>query len=341
MTSVENGIVTKAVRFVVDRTLLWAFVGFLFIACWMGWDHGRQESWVWGVVAICAILLEVGSIHKFFEAKATRQWTVAASAAALWVVAFAYSFVQSLAVASGTANEAALKRVDTVAAKVQVEQAVDSTQIAKNKAQAKVDHLISLSWKPVPSIDGIEIRTELAADSIVTKLQGDRLFARSKRCTDTSLPDSRELCGKIALAVAAKSDVAERAKLAAELKVAEADLVKATQTHVDAVMKSQNTKSTSKASGFQQVAGRWFGVDAETVNDGVATQRTVTLNIALTLTALLLFGGAVGSTGIVPPARRNEDESIARPAPSPAPVNDNADVWRAIRSAINQPAKAS
>lgn len=329
MSSIENGYVTRAVKFVVDRTLLWAFVGFLFIACWMGWDHGRQESWVWGVVAICAILLEVGSIHKFFEAKEARQWTVAGSAAALWIVAFSYSFVQSLAVASGTADEAALKRVDTVAAKVQVEQAVDSANKTKTKAQAKVDHLTSLSWKPVPNVDGIEIRTTHAADSIVSKLQGDRLFVRSKRCTDTSLADSRELCGKIALAIAAKADVAERAKLAAELKDAEAELVKATQTHVDAVMKSQTTRSTSKASGFQQVAGRWFGVDAETVSDGVATQRTVTLNIALTLTALLLFGGAVGGT-YTPPAKRKEDENEPKKPVSINVTTNDADLWSTL-----------
>jgi len=301
-SSIENGYVTKAVRFVVDRTLLWAFIGFLGIACWMGWEHGRAESWVWGVVAVCAILLEVGSIHKFFEAKAARQYTVAASAAVLWVVAFLYSFIQSLAVASGTADEAALKRVDTVVIKQQMDKSAADALVVKNKAQAKVDHLTSLLWKPIPNIDGIEVKTVDAADALIAKLRGDRIYARSKECANVSLPDSRDHCAKLTAAIAAKAEVAERAKLSDELKTAEKELADATKAHVDAVMASQSTRSVSKKSGFQQVAGRWFGVDAETVNDGVATQRTVTINIALTLTALLLFGGAVGHAG------RKEDE---------------------------------
>lgn len=302
-SNLEHERFTRLVRWVVDRCLLWAFAGFLAIACWMGWEHGAKENWVWGVVAICAIFLEVGSIHKFFEAKGAKEWTVAGAAACLWVVAFSYSFVQSLAVASNTADEASIKRVDYADTKQQNVKAAKDAEVVKTKAQAKVDHLTSLAWKPVPSIDGVEIKTEAAAEAIIQRLMGDQIYKRSKECANVSLPDSRELCGKIASAKAAKADVAERAKLAAEVKTAEAELKAAEQAHVDAVMKAQNTRSVSKKSGFQQIVGRVTGADAETVNDGIATQRTVTLNIALTLTALLLFGG------VVPVSRRKDEDA--------------------------------
>lgn len=327
-SALDNERFTRFIKFIVDRCLLWAFAGFLGIASWMAYWHGYTESWVWGVVAVAAIMLEVGSIHKFFEAKAAKQYTVAGSAAVLWVLAFSYSFIQSLAVASGTADEASLKRVDTAIIKQQANDAVADKLVAKNKAQAKVDHLTSLSWKPIPNIDGIEIKTTDAADALIAKLKGDRIYVRSKECANVSLPDSRDHCAKLTAAIAAKADVAERAKLAAELKTAEKDLASANQAHVDAVMAAQRTKSVSKASGFQQVAGRWLGVDAETVNDGVATQRTITLNLALTLTALLLFGGAVGGTH-TPPAKRKEDDEPKKPVNINVATTDDA-LWSTL-----------
>lgn len=66
----------------------------------------------------------------------------------------------------------------------------------------------------------------------------------------------------------------------------------------------------------------------------------VTVIIAPAAFKLALLIAGMAGIGIAV-AARTVPPIDQRWAPPPAPVNDNADIWRAIRTAINQPAKAS
>lgn len=318
MSHLESERFTRIVRGIVDRSLLWAFAILLIAACIMGWKHGAVDGWLWGMFAVGVILLEVGSIHKLFEAKAAKQHHIVVAACVLWLCAFGYSMVQSLAVASTNQSEVALMRVDAVDTKADAAKAIKDAEARKMLAEEKVAHVRQLLFKPVPQINGIEIKTTDQADAIITNLRGDRLFTRSKRCTDVSLPDSRAHCDKITAALAAKDDVAERRKLTGEAKAADEALKVAERELADAVLKNQRIRTVKATTGFQETAGRWLGVKPETVSDAVATQRTVTLNIALTLAALMLFGGVV--------TRKPEDD-----APSPHVARETINTATTVR----------
>lgn len=293
MSHLESERFTRLVRGIVDRSLLWAFAILLIAACVMGWQHGAIDGWLWGMFAVGVILLEVGAIHKLFEARAAKEYHIVVAACALWVCAFGYSMVQSLAVASTNQSEVALMRVDAVDTKADAAKSIKDAEAKRTLAEQQVAHVRSLLFKPVPQVNGIEIKTVDQADAIVANLRGDRIFARSKSCNDVSRPDSRTHCDKITAALAAKDDVAERRKLQGEAKAADTALAAAERELADAVMKNQKIRTVKATTGFQETAGRWLNIKPEAVSDAIATQRTVTLNIALTLAALLLFGGVV------------------------------------------------
>ena len=67
----------------------------------------------------------------------------------------------------------------------------------------------------------------------IDNLQGDFLFKRSKQCGDTSLPDSRAHCAKIASAKAHKAMAEQRQGLAKEMAALDVELVKAKNTSAD------------------------------------------------------------------------------------------------------------
>lgn len=67
----------------------------------------------------------------------------------------------------------------------------------------------------------------------IDNLQGDFLFKRSKQCGDTSLPDSRAHCAKIASAKAHKAMAEQRQGLAKEMAQLDVDLSKAKNTSAE------------------------------------------------------------------------------------------------------------
>lgn len=86
-----------------------------------------------------------------------------------------------------------------------------------------------------------------AYSSEIDNLQGDFLFKRSKGCTDTSLPDSRAHCAKIASAKAHKSMAEERQRLDREVNEIGLQLAKAKEASGTVTTHANATEAATRA----------------------------------------------------------------------------------------------
>jgi len=145
-----------------------------------------------------------------------------------------------------------------------------------------------------------ELRSAQAYQAVIDQLEGDRIFARSKRCGDVSLPDSRDLCQKRQEAIASKSMAERRVQLLEEMKQLRSER--------DALMgQSQTTQHAANPALAQiKMLGSWFTF-SRNLNDAQQfwTQNSIMLVMSILVNLGLAYLG-------------HEMGSIRRTEPEPA-----------------------
>jgi len=268
---------TEAVRYIVDRSMLWAFVIVLVAACILGWSYQSSTSYLWAAIAVAVVLGEVGAIHKAVEAFQRRDWVVMSSGAFVWAVCFAYSFVQSLGVAATSQDAGAAMRLAKHT--VYEDASADVAGI-----QDKLNKLVDARSKMKPTRSAADARAEL------DKAEAHRFWQMTNGCKETKGPQTRAFCDTYR---SAEADIRSWDAIGvqdAKIDEARKELRTATKTRQAAPV------STAAVDPFAQIANKYTGADVQTVSDFAAAQKTITVNSILTLTALMLFAGAAGAT---------------------------------------------
>lgn len=124
----------------------------------------------------------------------------------------------------------------------------------------------------------------------IDNLQGDFLFKRSKQCGDTSLPDSRAHCAKIASAKAHKAMAEQRQVLAKEMATLDVELVKAKNT-------SAETKTHANPAVAQvRAISAWFTGDKQ-LNENTSFWGGNSIMLLMTIlvnAGLIYLGNEIG-----------------------------------------------
>lgn len=281
---------TEAVRYIVDRSMLWAFVIVLVSACILGWSYQSGVSYLWAAIAVAVVLGEVGAIHRAVEAARDRDWIVMSAGVVIWAVCFAYSFVQSLGVAATSQDAGAAMRL----AKHTIYE--DATSDVSG-LEGKLTALLEARSKMKPSRSAADARAEL------DKAEAHRFWQLTDACKSTKGPQTRTFCD---IYRSAEADI----RSWDAISVQDARIEEARKELRTAKGKRQAAPvSTASVDPFAQIANKYTGADLQTVSDIAAAQKTITVNSILTLTALMLFAGAAGSRR----NRRGESE-IAAPS---------------------------
>lgn len=267
---------TEAVRYVVDRSMLWAFVIVLVSACILGWSYQSSTSYLWAAIAVAVVLGEVGAIHKAVEAHRDGNRMVVGAGVAVWAVCFTYSFVQSMGVAA-TSQEAgaALRQAKHVA----YEDASDDVAKAQDKYNKAAEALSKLK----PARSASDARAE------IDKAEAHRFWQMTNSCKETKGPQTRAFCDNYRAAEADLRSWDDISVKTTARDTAKAELDKAKRERRAAPV------STAAVDPFSQIVHKYTNMDVQTVSDVTATQKTITVNSILTLTALMLFAGAAGT----------------------------------------------
>ena len=275
---------TEAVRYVVDRSMLWAFVIVLVSACILGWSYQSSTSYLWAAIAVAVVLGEVGAIHRAVEAARERNWIVTGAGAFIWAVCFAYSFVQSLGVAATSQDTGAAMRL---AKHTVYEDATADVSGLEGKLTALFDARSKL--KPA--------RSAADARAVIDSSEAHRFWQMTNGCKETKGPQTRAFCDTYR---SAEADI----RSWDAISVQDAKIEDARKELRTAKAKRQAAPvSTASVDPFAQIVNKYTGADVQTVSDFAAAQKTITVNSILTLTALMLFAGAAGT--------RRKDEPAA------------------------------
>lgn len=156
-----------------------------------------------------------------------------------------------------------------------------------------------------------ELRSPQAYQAEIDQLEGDRIFTRSKRCGDVSLPDSRDLCEKRKNAIAAKSMAERRIQLLEE--------VKQLRSERDTLMgRSETTQHAANPALAQiKMLGSWFTLTRNpTEAQAFWTQNSVMLVMAILVNiGLAYLGHEMGSYRTAAPVGAQIDPDPPRYAP--------------------------
>jgi hypothetical protein len=266
----------STVRYIVDRSMLWAFVIVLVAACILGWSYQSGVSYLWAAIAVAIVLGEVGAIHKAVEAYRERNWIAVGAGATVWALCFGYSFVQSLGVAATSQDSGVALRQ---AKHVTYEHASSDEASLKTK----LERLETARAKMQPQ------RTAAEARAVMSSTEAHRWWAMTENCSATKGPQTRAWCDNYR---AAQADLTLWDLIGTQdhkIEEARAELRTAQKSRRDAPV------VTSGTDPFAKLVNAYTGADIQSVADATAVQKTVTVNSILTLTALMLFGGAVGA----------------------------------------------
>lgn len=267
---------TEAVRYVVDRSMLWAFVIVLVSACILGWSYQSSTSYLWAAIAVAVVLGEVGAIHKAVEAHREGNRVALGAGVTVWAVCFFYSFVQSMGVAA-TSQEAgaALRQAKHIVAEDASE---DVAQL-----QDKYNKAVETRAKMKPARSAADARAEL------DKAEAHKFWQMTDGCKATKGPQTRAFCDTYR---SAEADLRSWDAIGRQ----DATIEEARKTLKDAKTKRQAAPvSLAAVDPFSQIVHKYTNADIQTVSDATAMQKTITVNSILTLTALMLFAGAAGS----------------------------------------------
>lgn len=138
----------------------------------------------------------------------------------------------------------------------------------------------------------------------IENLQGDFLFRRSKQCGDTSLPDSRAHCAKIATAKAHKAMAEQRQQLAKERAQLDVELVGAKNSSVATKLHSNPATAQVRA------ISAWFTGDRQ-LNDAASFWGGNSIMLLMTLlvnAGLVYLGNEIGHAQA---SRRQSEEGDA------------------------------
>ncbi|HEY1245754.1 MAG TPA: hypothetical protein VGF29_13095 [Hyphomicrobiaceae bacterium] len=263
-----------------------------------------QERWLYGV--LFGVLDVLKTLLPLIAAGAFTAGVRAKGIAALLV--FGILTVLSLTASIGLYATTKSEMVgDARAAHTRYQDAVAT----REKAEAELAALGNV--RPAGDIAG-----EIGA------LKRDRLYDRSKQCTDATATDSRDLCAKLERLAGEASKAAEAARLRAEIDKVRGRL----QTmDVAAAMRSIDPQAEALARLISAVVGP---VSPDTVRTALAV-----------LVALLVeLGSGLGPWLVSPNAgRRREPEPRERPSPEvaeaePVTVLEAIDVLPAAESAV-------
>ncbi len=289
---------TSAVRYLVDRSMLWAFVIVLSAACILGWQYQSGTSWLWAAIAVAVVLGEVGAIHKAVEAFREKNWIAVGAGAVVWALCFSYSFVQSMGVAATTQDTGAALRQ---AKATTYEHASSDEQALKTK----LDLLQQARSKMQPT------RSAADARAVMATKEAHKWFGLTEKCTATKGPQTRAWCDDYRAAEADLQLWDAIARQDDRIDQARADLVKAQKVRRDAPVVA------SGIDPFAKLVNNYTGADIQSVADATAVQKTVTVNTILTLTALMLFGAAAGAR------RQSVDATLPPPLPAALPPQND------------------
>jgi hypothetical protein len=144
-----------------------------------------------------------------------------------------------------------------------------------------------------------ELRSPQAYQAEIDRLEGDRVFTRSKSCGDASLPDSRDLCRQRAEAISHKSMAERRIQLLEEVKRLRAELVEAQKQSGETVHHANPALAQAK------MLGSWFALNRNLSDAQLFwTQNGTMLIMALLVNlGLAYLGHELGSSR---PAYREE-----------------------------------
>ena len=145
----------------------------------------------------------------------------------------------------------------------------------------------------------------------IDNLQGDFLFKRSKQCGDTSLPDSRAHCAKIASARAHKAMAEQRQSLAKEMAGLDVDLSKAKNT-------SAETKTHANPAVAQvRAISAWFTGD-KVLNENASFWGGNSIMLLMTVlvnAGLIYLGNEIGHARAVKMSGGGQKEHFTFTAP--------------------------
>lgn len=156
----------------------------------------------------------------------------------------------------------------------------------------------------------------------VDNLQGDGLFKRSKGCTDTTLPDSRAHCAKLASAKSHKAMAEQRQSLAKEMAALDVQLSQAKDT-------SANTKHHANPAVAQvRAISAWFTGDRN-LNESTSFWGGNSIMLLMTIlvnAGLIYLGNEIGHARAGGMRHEGADEftftapQIAGPAAAREPI---------------------
>src|SRR5210317_1122324 len=150
--------------------------------------------------------------------------------------------------------------------------------------------------------------------------RGANIFARTKQCTDTTLPISEQVCREIARLEAQRANATRRQVILAELKTL------GEQLEIARTEAETNKKLTNPALAQTRAITAWFTLDREST-DGVDWWggKSIMLYLTVLLTGLItILGWELGQhrapTVATPPPERPRNRWIAADGYDPQPI---------------------